>query len=214
MLCNVQLGPLYLAVMDAVYAIPNATATLFFVEGGGQLGLPGLNWGDGFVTDTSLIRQYGLSDPNSFFRTLLTKPYLNNVGISPHVYPPSVTYATQVMFQHAVPIVSSSLCLPFWHLFLDVCQMLAAWLTGSSKIVRRICICNHTHPRQLLSVGVLVADYTRLWVVCRVMWAPPFSSECTIPLVIWILLDMEDISSLYLLAKLEASLLVVQIFSL
>ncbi len=91
-----QLGPLYLAVMDAVHAIPNAASTLFFIEGCGQLGIPGINWGDGFATDTTLIQQYGLSDPNTFFQTLLTKPYLNNVGISPHVYPPSVTYATQV----------------------------------------------------------------------------------------------------------------------
>ena len=91
-----QLGTLYLAAMDAIYATPNGADTLFFVEGTGQLGLPGLNWGDGFVTDRTLIGQYGLSDPNSFFQTVLTKPYLNNVGVSPHIYPPSVTYATQV----------------------------------------------------------------------------------------------------------------------
>ena len=91
-----QLGPLYLAAMDAIHAVPNAASTLFFIEGCGQLGIPGINWGDGFATDTTLIQQYGLSDPNPFFQTLLTKPYLNNVGISPHIYPPSVTYATQV----------------------------------------------------------------------------------------------------------------------
>lgn len=82
--------------MDAIYALPNGKDTLFFIEGTGQIGALGINWGDGFVTDASTIQQYGLSDPNSFFQTLLTKPYLNNVGISPHVYPPSVTFATSV----------------------------------------------------------------------------------------------------------------------
>lgn len=93
---TVQLGPLYLAVMDAVTKVPNAAQTLFFVEGTGQNGFPGLNWGDGFVTDAQLVSRYGISDPNPFFQTLLTKPYLNQVGVSPHVYPPSVTYASQV----------------------------------------------------------------------------------------------------------------------
>ena len=93
-MCALQLSPLYLAAMDAIYAV--SPTTIFMVEGTGQQGYPGINWGDGFVTDSALIRQYGLSDPNSFFQTLAAKPYLNNVGISPHVYPPSVTYATTV----------------------------------------------------------------------------------------------------------------------
>lgn len=86
--------------MDAVTALPNASQTLFFIEGTGQNGFPGTNWGDGFVTNRQFIQQYRLSDPNPFFQTLLTKPYLNQVGISPHVYPPSVTFATQVGFAH------------------------------------------------------------------------------------------------------------------
>lgn len=36
--------------------------------------------GDGFVTDESIISANGLSDPNGFFETLLTKSYLNQVG--------------------------------------------------------------------------------------------------------------------------------------
>lgn len=36
-------------------------------------------WGDGFVTDGSIISQYGLSDPRPFFDTLSTKPYLDRV---------------------------------------------------------------------------------------------------------------------------------------
>jgi hypothetical protein len=43
------------------------------------------------VTDPALITQYRLSDPNPFFTVLLTKPYRNQVVISPHVYGPSVT---------------------------------------------------------------------------------------------------------------------------
>ncbi|MBA2727273.1 MAG: cellulase family glycosylhydrolase [Parachlamydiaceae bacterium] len=86
------LKDLYLSVMDVVYPInPQA---LFFIEGTGQ-GSIGANWGDGFATDPTLISANGLSNPKSFFDTLLTKPYLNQVVISPHVYPPSVTGAGQ-----------------------------------------------------------------------------------------------------------------------
>lgn len=66
--------------------------TLFFVEGGGQLPYS-MCWGDGFVTDPAIIAANGLSDPNLFFTTLLNKPYLNNVVISPHYYPPSISQA-------------------------------------------------------------------------------------------------------------------------
>lgn len=107
----VQMGPLYLAAMDAIYATPNGTDTLFFVEGTGQTAFPGLNWGDGFITNNTLIQQYGLSDPNPFFQTLLTKPYLNNVGVGPHIYPPSVTYATQVW----IPPNHCRFQIVFWH---------------------------------------------------------------------------------------------------
>lgn len=85
------LTDLYLSAMDALYPIvPNA---LFFVEGTGQGGIQA-NWGDGFCTNPQIISQYGLSDPNPFFQALLTKPYLNQVIISPHVYPPSVTHTS------------------------------------------------------------------------------------------------------------------------
>ena len=88
---SAQVGPLYLAAMDAMHEV--SPDTTYLVEGCGQLGFPGMNWGDGFVTDGALIQQYGLSDPRGiFFDPLRSKPYLNNVGISPHVYPPSVTF--------------------------------------------------------------------------------------------------------------------------
>ncbi|HSX37466.1 MAG TPA: cellulase family glycosylhydrolase, partial [Chlamydiales bacterium] len=85
------LRTLYLAMMDAVYPVnPDA---LFFIEGAGQGGI-GCNWGDGFCTDAALISANGLSDPTLFFSALMHKPYLNQVVISPHVYPPSVTGAS------------------------------------------------------------------------------------------------------------------------
>ena len=92
--CAAQVAPLYLAAMDAIHAV--SPSTTFLVEGTGQTAFPGINWGDGFVTDPALIKQYGLSDANLFFGPLLSKPYLNNVGVSPHVYPPSVTFQNTV----------------------------------------------------------------------------------------------------------------------
>ena len=86
------LKDLYLAAMDALY--PLNSQILFFIEGTGQERI-GANWGDGFVTNPNLIAQYGLSDPNPFFQALLHKPYLNQIVISPHIYPPSVTGASK-----------------------------------------------------------------------------------------------------------------------
>eukprot|EP00877_Chromochloris_zofingiensis_P000949 jgi/Chrzof1/10855/Cz05g14190.t1 len=83
---------LYLSVMDALYAV-TPDDVLFMVEGAGQTNF-GLNWGNGFITDSSLISRYGLSDPNAFFQDLLSKPYVNRVVLTPHVYPPSITKAT------------------------------------------------------------------------------------------------------------------------
>jgi hypothetical protein len=65
---------------------------LFLVQGNGQPGLA-KNWGDGLATDPVLVSGLGLSDPNPFFQALLQKPYLEQVVMAPHVYPPSVTKA-------------------------------------------------------------------------------------------------------------------------
>ncbi|BDA42796.1 probable major extracellular endoglucanase [Coccomyxa sp. Obi] len=83
---------LYLQVMDALYAIDSNV--IFFVEGTGQNGI-GAAWGDGFVTDGDLISQDGLSDPRPFFDGLLSKPYVDQVVLSPHVYGRSVTGGSQ-----------------------------------------------------------------------------------------------------------------------
>ena len=76
-----------------MHAVQVSPTTLFFIEGGGQLPYS-MCWGDGFVTNKSIIAANGLSDPNPFFQTLLTKPYLDNVVVSPHYYPPSISHST------------------------------------------------------------------------------------------------------------------------
>jgi hypothetical protein len=87
-----QMGPIYLSTMDAINTVTKGN-NLFFIEGSGQSGL-NVNWGDGFATNEALISQDGLSDPNTFFTSLMSKSYLNQVVLSPHVYGPSVTGAT------------------------------------------------------------------------------------------------------------------------
>jgi len=87
------LTELYLGAMDAIWRTAPG-APIFFVEGGGQTGLRGVNWGNGFATDRALIAERGLSDPNPFFEGLLKRPYRASVVVSPHVYGPSVSTAT------------------------------------------------------------------------------------------------------------------------
>lgn len=62
------------------------------MEGAGQ-GALGKNWGDGIATDPQIISSRGLSDPNPFFSALLQKPYIDQIIIGPHVYPPSISMA-------------------------------------------------------------------------------------------------------------------------
>jgi hypothetical protein len=78
---------LYLGTMDRLYKKGNP---LFMIEGTGQTGYK-LSWGNGFVVNSTLIETYGLSDPRKFFNELLTKPYVNNVIISPHLYGPTIS---------------------------------------------------------------------------------------------------------------------------
>ena len=53
-----------------------------------------MNWGDGLCTDEAIISQLGISNPNSFFQSLVQRPYVNQVVAAPHVYPPSISMAT------------------------------------------------------------------------------------------------------------------------
>ena len=71
-------------------ALQVSPTTLFFVEGCGQLGYA-MCWGDGFVTDPTVISAFGLTDPKPFLNAALTRPYANQVVISPHYYPPSIS---------------------------------------------------------------------------------------------------------------------------
>ncbi|BDA41281.1 probable endoglucanase E1 [Coccomyxa sp. Obi] len=81
-------GTLYIAAMDAISQV--SPSTLYYIEGCGQLAYA-MCWGDGFVTDPYLIQNFGLTDPRPFLNTLQTKSYKNQVVISPHYYPPSIS---------------------------------------------------------------------------------------------------------------------------
>lgn len=78
---------LYLATMDR---LSKTGDPLFLIEGTGQTGYK-LSWGNGFVVNSTLINEYKLSDPRSFFNEVLKKPYVNNVIVSPHLYGPTIS---------------------------------------------------------------------------------------------------------------------------
>lgn len=82
-----------LNISFAVWAQVSPT-TLFFIQGSGQSWNGAMCWGDGFITDRAKISATGMSDPNPFFLQLITKPYVYNVVISPHYYPPSISHAS------------------------------------------------------------------------------------------------------------------------
>lgn len=83
-----EAGSLYLTVMDKIWY--SVTKDVFFmIEGTGQ-GDFNLNWGDGFVTNKTIIKMYGISDANWFFDAVVKKPYKDRVIVSPHMYGPSI----------------------------------------------------------------------------------------------------------------------------
>ncbi|KAL0048267.1 hypothetical protein WJX82_011434 [Trebouxia sp. C0006] len=92
-------GALLLDLMDALY--PIIPGSLYFVEGVDQEcsgGAPSSNWGDGFASQPAVLALFptcDISDPGPvFFDPLLTRPYLSQVVISPHVYGPSISLTT------------------------------------------------------------------------------------------------------------------------
>ena len=64
---------------------------MLLIEGLGQQSYGSLNWGDGLISDRNTIARTGVSDPNPFFRELLTKPYRRQVIAAVHVYPPVIS---------------------------------------------------------------------------------------------------------------------------
>lgn len=74
-----------------MWRCPAAAASVFIIEGLGQQSYGSLNWGDGLIIDPSIISQFGLSDPNPFFKELLTKPYRRQVVVGVHIYPPAIS---------------------------------------------------------------------------------------------------------------------------
>ena len=74
---NPALADLYIDTMTALDAIDNRA--IYFIEGTGQSGFV-TAWGDGFVTDETIISQNGLSDPKAFFDRLSTMPFLDRVS--------------------------------------------------------------------------------------------------------------------------------------
>ena len=77
--------------MQAVLAIDEGA--LFVLEGTGQADrVPGMAWGNGFITNQTIIQAYNLSDPTGFFEDLSAIPDLASKTIlSPHVYGPLIT---------------------------------------------------------------------------------------------------------------------------
>jgi hypothetical protein len=55
---------------------------------------PAMLAGDGFVTDNGLIAEFGLTDPKPILNQIQAAPYRDQVVISPHYYPPSISGQT------------------------------------------------------------------------------------------------------------------------
>lgn len=55
---NTSLTSYYVNAIDALY--PICPDCLFLVEGGGQYKWCGVNWGNGFITNQTLIKYYGV----------------------------------------------------------------------------------------------------------------------------------------------------------
>jgi hypothetical protein len=73
-------------------ASPNATVLpIIMINGAGQLGY-GFNWGDGFVTDSTIIKpDWAISDTRPYFTADRTSTSGYRMSLAPHVYGPLVT---------------------------------------------------------------------------------------------------------------------------
>lgn len=75
------------------------------------------DYADGFITDPELLKQsshnHTPSDPSSFFKALLAKPWLGQVVIAPHLFPharmPSLNTSREALFERFSRCVPLSL---------------------------------------------------------------------------------------------------------
>lgn len=89
---NPGLTDLYLRALDRLYpACPNC---LFVIEGTGQSAAKA-NWGDGFITNQTTIKEFGgkVSDATPFFEAAVAKPWAKQAVLAPHIYCPSSSKA-------------------------------------------------------------------------------------------------------------------------
>ena len=103
---------LYIPTLDSLHVLLGPEQ-LYMVEGTGQIGY-NLNWGDGFVTNPSIVKSYHISDATPFFESILKKPYVNNVIISPHMYGPSISRNARA---HRNPILKERMYHSFVYLY-------------------------------------------------------------------------------------------------
>ena len=52
---------------------------IFLVEGTGQANYCGINWGNGFASNPTVISDHKISDATPFFNAILSKPWLSQV---------------------------------------------------------------------------------------------------------------------------------------
>ena len=86
-----SLNALYAAALDALF--PICRECVFLVEGGGQSSVPGVHWGNGFITDGEVAARRGLQTPNAFFDAAIGAgaPWLRQLALAPHIYCPRVS---------------------------------------------------------------------------------------------------------------------------
>ena len=89
---NPGLTDLYLRALDRLY--PACPDCLFVIEGTGQSAAKA-NWGDGFITNQTTIKEFGgkVSDATPFFEAAVAKPWAKQAILSPHIYCPSSSKA-------------------------------------------------------------------------------------------------------------------------
>jgi hypothetical protein len=68
------LKELYIKTMDAIDEMTPGAA-IYYVEGGGQTGLRGVNWGNGFATDPGVVARFQLSGKGSAVLLLTCSPW-------------------------------------------------------------------------------------------------------------------------------------------